>query len=127
MSTHSVFYVLDGLVVKILYPRLHLTNIHELTKVQDFVVLFAAMGFYLNINCITTVIHIQISKSDVGTPGAIGYTKANRNIIGIIKYTPQNIRNILVTHAERNALKKRLRQTHDHTFRNPEILMSCLQ
>ena len=64
------------------------------------------MGFYLNINWITTVIHIQILKSDVGTPGVIGYTKANRNIIGIIKYTPRNIRNILVTHVERNALKK---------------------
>ena len=52
------------------------------------------MGFYLNINWITTVIHIQISKSDIGTPGAIGYTKAKRNIIGITKYTPWNIRNI---------------------------------
>ena len=90
-------------------------------KSPRFRVLFAAMGFYLNTNWITTVTHILISKSDVGTPGAIGYTKSNRNIIGIIKYTPQNIRNILVTHAERNALKKKLRQTHGHTFRNPEI------
>ena len=66
------------------------------------------MGSYLSTKWITTVIHIQISKSNVGTPGAIEYTKANRNIVGIIKYTPWNMRNILVTHVERNALKKNL-------------------
>ena len=49
----------------------------------------------------------MILKSDVGTPGAIGCTKANRNIIGIIKYTEWNIRNILVTHVERNAWIKK--------------------
>ena len=64
------------------------------------------MGFYFNVNWIATVIHRQISKSDVGTLDATRYTKANRNIIDIIKYTPQNIRNIIVTHVERNALKK---------------------
>ena len=70
------------------------------------------MGFYLNINVITTVIHIQISKSDVGTLGTIQYTKVNRNIIGIIKYTPQNVRNILVTHMERNALDIKFGKTY---------------
>ena len=80
-----------------------------------------ATGSYLSTNWITTVIHTEISKSNVGTPGAIKYTKANRNIKGIIKYTPQNMRNILVTHVERNALKKKLRRTHGHTFRNPKI------